>query len=156
MGKICVFTNFLEKSSKLTHHLAIDKLKTYPKIIEKQVCKKSKSAKKSAYSKKCNNKSAKIKKASLQKSLQKVCKNKKQVCKNSAKLKCSSLHIQKMNKSLHIQKMQQQVCKIKKASLQKSLHIQKWFRILFLISQAKNQLKSAYFNIIFPSLEISG
>merc|ERR1719483_535010 len=50
--------------------------------------------------------------------------------------------------------MQQQVCKkkvCKKTSLQKvcifkkmktSLHIQKWFRILFLISQAKNQLKS--------------
>jgi len=79
------FHKFSEKSSKLTHHLAIDKLKTYPKIIEKQVCKESKSAKKSAYSKKCNNKSAKIKKASLQKSLQKVCKNKKQVCKKPAK-----------------------------------------------------------------------
>jgi len=58
------FHKFSEKSSKLTHDLATDKLKTYPKIMKK--------------------KSAK----SLQ-------------------------------KSLHIQKLQQQVCKIKKPSLQK-------------------------------------
>jgi len=73
------FHKFSEKSSKLTHHLAIDKLKTYPKIIEKQVCKKSKSAKKSAYSKECNNKSAKIEKQVF-----------KKVFKKSSKIKSKS------------------------------------------------------------------
>jgi len=85
------FRKFSEKSSKLTHDLATDKLKTYPKIVKKslqkvskkslhiqklqqQVCKnkKGKSAKKVCIFKRCNNKSAKkqvckIKKASLQK-----------------------------------------------------------------------------------------
>jgi len=66
------FHKFSEKSSKLTHDLATDKLKTYPKIVKKSL----------------QNTTAK--------SLQKVSK-----------------------KSAHILKLQQQVCKIKKASLQK-------------------------------------
>jgi len=50
------FHKFSEKSSKLTHDLATDKLKTYPKIVKKslqKVCKKSAKSqqKKSAYSK---------------------------------------------------------------------------------------------------------
>ena len=54
------FRKFSEKSSKLTHDLATDKLKTYPKIVKKKSAKSQ-------------------------------------------------------QKSLHIQKLQQQVCKIKKS-----------------------------------------
>ena len=97
------FHKFSEKSSKLTHHLAIDKLKTYPKIIEKQVCKKSKSAKKSAYSKAATT-SLQNKKSKSAKSLLKVCKKvcifKR--CKNKSAKKKSAKN--KPAKSLHIQK----------------------------------------------------
>jgi len=69
----CVFSQiFWKKSSKLTHDLATDKLKTYPKIVEKKtsllkVCKKSlhiqkmqkQVCKKVCIFKRCNNKSAK-------------------------------------------------------------------------------------------------
>jgi len=43
------FRKFSEKSSKLTHDLATDKLKTYPKIVKKKSAKSQQ--KKSAYSK---------------------------------------------------------------------------------------------------------
>ena len=134
--KMC-FHKLSEKSSMLTHNLATDKLKNLSKNH-----KKNKSAK--CLQKVCifNNKSAKIKKASLQKSLQKVCIFIK--CNNkSAKIKKQAW--KKAAKSLHIQKWKQ-VCIFKKDDLR-----------IFLISQAKIQFKSAYFNIIiFPFLEIDG
>jgi len=110
------FHKFSEKSSKLTHHLAIDKLKTYPKIIEKQVCKKSKSAKKSAKIKKQvwkKSEKSQQKKSAYSKAATTSLQNKKS---KSAK---SLLKVCK--KSLHTQKLQQQVCKIKKRKSAKSL-----------------------------------
>jgi len=153
------FHKFSEKSSKLTHHLAIDKLKTYPKIIEKQVCKKSKSAKKSAKIKKQvwkkseksqQKKSAYSKAAttSLQNKKSKSAKSLLKVCKKVCILKrCKNKSaIKQVFKKSAYSKKWKQVCIFKK-----------WLRILFLISQAKNQFKSAYFNIIiFPFLEING
>merc|ERR1712083_122043 len=97
--------------------------------------------------KSCNNKSAKIKKG---KSAKKVCIFKR--CNNkSAKIKKASLQ----KKSAYSKDATTSLQKNKSA---KSLHIQKMIKmILFLISQAKNQFKSAYFNIIiFPFLEING
>jgi len=145
------FHKFSEKSSKLTHHLAIDKLKTHPKIIEKQVCKKSKSAKKVCIFKKmqqkvCKNQKSKSSKKSA-KTLEKLCKIKM----------FKSAYSKNEQKSAYSKNATTSLQNKNKASLQKSLHIQKWLRILFLISQAKNQLKSAYFKIIiFPSLEMNG
>jgi len=77
-----VFTNFLKKSSKLTHDLATDKLKPYPKIIEKQVC-KIKMFKSAKFCKKTSLQ-IKMNKSAYSKNEQ-VCKNRKASLQNSAK-----------------------------------------------------------------------